>query len=59
MTEELKNIFDQFSNLIERWNNKDIPNQEELLTETRNLTAKLTAELRNPQSEQTQIPKAE
>jgi len=55
MTDELKKIFDQFSNLIERWNAEEIPNQEELLTETRNLTVKLREELRKPQPEQTSM----
>ena len=55
MTSELKNLLDQFSNLINKWNAEEIPNQEELLTETRNLVAKLRAELKNPQPEQAKI----
>lgn len=58
MNAEFKTILDQFSNLIERWNAKEIPNQAELVEETRNLNAKLTTELRNPQKEQTSIPPA-
>lgn len=55
MNDELKTILDQFSSLIERWNSREIPNQEELLTETKDLAAKLTQELRNPQKEQAKI----
>lgn len=55
MSPELKVIFDQFANLIERWNCKDIPNYEELLAETIKLNANLTRELRKPRKEQTKI----
>lgn len=55
MNAELKTILDQFSNLIARWNAKEIPNQEELVTETKALNAKLTEELRKPQAEQTKV----
>lgn len=55
MTTELKNLFDQFSNLIQRWNAEEIPNEQELLTETRNLTTKLREELRKAQNGQKTI----
>lgn len=55
MTDELKNIFDQFANLIERWNAKEIPNEGELIDQTRRLAATLRAALAKPQPEQTTI----
>lgn len=55
MTNELKSMFDQFSNLIERWNAEEIPNEAELLSETRILTAKMRIELRKPLPHQTTI----
>ena len=58
MTNELKSLFDQFSNLISRWNAEEISNEKELLAETIQLTAKLKVELRKPQPEQTSIPEA-
>lgn len=58
MTNELKNLFDQFSNLIARWNAEEVPNEKELLSETIALTAKLRVELRKPQPEQKTIPGA-
>lgn len=55
MNAELKTILDQFSNLIERWNAKEIPNEAELITETKALNVKLTQELAKPQAEQKKI----
>lgn len=55
MTDELKAIFDLFVDLIEKWNAEKISNEEELLTETKNLNARLTTALAKPQPEQTKI----
>ena len=56
---ELKKILDQFSSLIDRWNAEEIQGLDELVSETRALSAKLREELIKPQKEQTSIPPAE
>lgn len=55
MNAELKTVLDQFANLIERWNAEEIPNEEELLTETKKLAVALNVELAKPQKEQAKI----
>lgn len=55
MTEELRNILNQFANLIERWNAKEILNEGELIDQTRRLAATLRAALSKPQPEQKTI----
>lgn len=55
MNAELKTVLDQFSNLISRWNSKEIPNEEEMLTETKKLAVALNVALAKPNKEQTKI----
>lgn len=55
MNAELKTVLEQLANLIERWNNKDIPNEEELLAETKKLAVAFNVALAKPNKEQAKI----
>jgi len=59
MTEELKSIFNQFADLIDRWNKEDIANEGDLLAETKVLNAKLKEELMKPEPKQQTIDGSE
>lgn len=52
MNPELKTILDELKALIDDWNSRKIPKEEELIGMLKKISARLTEELKKPQSVQ-------